>query len=193
VIGALKSRRAAWVVGTSLALLALLLLYIVVNLWQVRQAYAREIDTIYPRLARLQGIMQVREELQVAAGRVAGDVEDAVYGPQSGDTATTAAAMQQQIRDVMSSAGMSVTGSQVLPVRQVDGLLHLELRLSAAGNTDALDAAITALRLVRPLVIVQAISIQPERDRRGRGEQMPREDPRRVVVEMRLLSLKLPA
>lgn len=193
---ALKADRPTMVVGCTLGLVLLLVLYWIIHFWLLRQEYAGEIESIEPRTARLLGIAESYEQLQSASTQARRSLLDLAYPPVK-DSATTAAAMQQSLRELMSSAGLSVSGSQILPARKGDGFDRLSLDISAQGNIDALDEALSRLELMRPLVLVESLTVKPARERR-RSRSRQRQpvavvpgDPRQLTVRFQLISLRL--
>jgi|GEM_PF-414867 len=190
----MKADRPTIVVGISLGLVLLLVLYWVLHFWFLRQGFVEEIDAIEPRTARLLGIMQSVDQLQGASGEASGRLRELAYGADR-DSATTAAAMQQNIRELMTGAGLSVSGSQILPQRKSEGFDRLSLDITAQGNIEALDAVLSGLEAMRPLVFVEALKVNPERSRAvGRGRKAEAAvvgDPRNLTARFQLFSLKL--
>ena len=102
--------------------------------------------------------------------------------------------MQQEIREVMTGAGLSVSGSQILKARQTEGFEQINLDITVEGNIGSLDEAIASLRVLRPLVLVESVNIKPLRTRitrRGRETEPQLEDQRKLSARFRLLSLRL--
>jgi general secretion pathway protein M len=189
-----RADRTTAVVGLSLFCLLTLVLYAIGNFWLIRQEYAGEIDNITPRTARLLGFIQSEEQLAAAARRIDQVLEEVAYF-EGKDSAMTAASMQQKVREVMAAAGLSVSGSQILPSRKIEGFEQLNLNITVEGNIGSLDEAIGNLRVLRPLVLIQSVNIKPLRIRRPRRgvEQAPElEDQRKLSVRFHLLSLRLP-
>lgn len=182
------------VVGCSLVLIALLALYWILHFWMLRQEFAGEIEAVQPRTARLLGIMESFDQLDTATVQVGGVLRELTY-PSSRDSATTAAAMQQDIRELMTAAGLSITGSQILPARVADGLDRLSLDITAEGNIDALDEAFESLGAMRPLVFVRSATIKPSRsrarNRRNEPEDSAAGDPRKLTARFQVFSLRL--
>jgi general secretion pathway protein M len=189
-----KADRPTIVVGCSLGLIALFALYWVLHFWILRQDFVGEMEAIQPRTARLLGIMASFDQLEVASNEVSGVLRKLAY-PASRDSATTAAAMQQNIRELMTGAGLSISGSQILPARGVDGLDRLSLDITAEGSVDALDEAFSSLGLMRPLVFVKSVTVKPLRIRSpGRSretESTAGGDPRKLTARFQLFSLRL--
>lgn len=192
----LKADRATIVVGSTLGLVALLALYWILQFWFLRSGFVAEIESIQPRTARLLGIVESFDQLAVASNGVGGVLQDLAY-PADRDSATTAAAMQQDIRELMVDAGLSISGSQILPVRRVTGFDRLSLDITAEGNIDELDDAFSGLEELRPLVFVESVSVKPARVRRSRGRRAAEldnssgDDPRKLIARFHLFSLRL--
>ena len=188
-----RADRTTAVVGLTLLCLLTLVLYAIGNFWLMRQEYTREIDNVTPRTARLLGFIQSEEQLAAAAHRIDQVLEEVAYF-EGKDSAMTAASMQQKVREVMAAAGLSISGSQILPSKNVEGFEQLNLNITVEGNIDSLDEAIGNLRVQRPLVLIQAVNIKPLRIRKPRrgAETAPEsEDQRKLSVRFHLLSLRL--
>jgi len=189
----IKADRPTIVVGCSLGIIALLVLYWVLHFWLLRQGFAGEIEAIQPRTARLLGIMASFDQLEVASTEAGGVLREFAY-PANRDSATTAAAMQQDIRELMTGAGLSISGSQILPVRRADGFDRLGLDITAEGNIDALDEAFSSLGVMRPLVFVESVTVKPLRIRSLRqreAESTAGRDTRKLTARFHLFSLRL--
>lgn len=192
----LKADRPTLVVGGTLVVFLLLILYWLLHFWLLRQDYVEDIQSIQPRTARLLGISASYEQLQVASTQARRSLLELAY-PAAKDTPMTAAAMQKSVRELMVGAGLSVSGSQILPARQTDGFDRLSLDITAQGNIDALDEALSRLELMRPLVLVESVSIKPARERRRsrRRQAAPEEvvlgDQRQLTMGFQLISLRL--
>jgi general secretion pathway protein M len=187
-----KLDRTTLVVGGSFLCLAALVLYAVASFWLVRSSYSQEIDRIESRSARLLGLVEAEQELDVAATRLRGHLQELAYGDDTA-TATVSASMQQLIRDAMTDAGMSVSSSQILPIRQIDGFQRLSLDISVVGNISEAEEAIANLALLKPLVLIESTSVKPVRTRarRGEGAAAKERDSRQISLRLRLLSLRL--
>ncbi len=188
----IRADRSTIVVGSSLGLLLLLVLYWVLHFWFLRQGFIDDIEAIEPRTARLLGIMQSVDQLKVASGDAKSRLLELAYGSDR-DSATTAAAMQQNIRELLIGAGLSVSGSQILPQRKSEVFDRLSLDITASGNIEALDAMLAGLEAMRPLVFVETLKVNPERTR-GRGRQVDAAvvgDPRNLTVRLQLFSLRI--
>jgi general secretion pathway protein M len=194
VILNMRADRSTIVVGSTLGILLLLVLYWVLHFWFLRQGFVEEIETIEPRTARVLGIMQSASQLEAASSAANNRLRELTYGADR-DSAATAAAMQQEIRELMTDAGLSISGSQILPPRKFEGFDRLSLDITAEGNIEALDAALSALEALRPLVFVAAMKVNPERStgrvRLRQAEAVVVGDPRKLTARLQLFSLRL--
>jgi general secretion pathway protein M len=187
-----KLDRTTLVVGGSFLCIGVLVLYVVASFWLMRSSYSNEIDRIESRTARLLGLVEAEQELGVAATRLRGHLQELAYADDT-STATVLAAMQQLIRDAMTDAGLSVSSSQILPIRQIDGFQRLSLDISVVGNIGEAEEAIASLALLRPLVLIESTNVKPVRTRKRRGAEAETQerDSRQISIRLRLLSLRL--
>jgi len=189
----LKATRSNIVVGSTLALVGVCFLYLVVRLWLVRGDFVQEIDAIKPRTARLLGMVESQQALEKASLTAQSVLRDIAY--ESGrDSAMMAAAMQQDVREIMTDAGLSVAGSQILAARRGEGFDRLSLDITAEGNVESLDQALANLEGMRPLVIIESVKIKPVRSRsrsRAKAPEVSEGDPRKVSARFQLFSLRL--
>lgn len=185
--------RSLVVVAASVAVVLGLLLYVLINLWGLRQGYIESIESITPRTARLLGIVQSADALIEADIQASFILEDVAY-PAQPDAAAAAAAMQRDVRELVTAAGLSVSGSQILPRQAQEGFDRLVLDITAEGNIDSLEQALEALEEMRPLVFVQSLSVKPARVSRRRSRQAEPEvvgDTRRLTARFKLTALRL--
>ncbi len=186
--------RSTFVVGGTLALVLGLFLFGVLYFWSLRHGYAQEIDNIRPRTARLLGILESQEAL-AHAGEEARDILAGVAYSPDRDAASSAASMQQDVRELLTSAGLFVSSSQILPRREGEGFELLRLNVSVEGNIDGFDAALSELELARPLVLVESIRVKSGGRRAFSRSRAPASevegDPRLLTSTLELISLRL--
>lgn len=150
-----------------------------------RQGYQAEIDRLQPRVARMAGLIESEEKLRVSAGQLGSQVLNLVY-PPTDDSATVSAALQKDVRQIMTDAGLSVTNSRILPVLQEESFDRIGLSLTVSGGLDALDSALLAMVAYKPLLLIDMMDIKPKRMSRSRdkdGQQI-------VIVSFQLLTLR---
>lgn len=176
-------QRSAWICGLTLLLPLLLYLNGIANLWQMRAAYQEEIDRHEPRIARWQGLKEREGQLREAAGLGNNRMVDLVY-PLEGDNATAAASLQKDARQLFADAGMEITNSQVLPVRQEANFDYIGVKLTVSGDLASLDAALADVAEFSPLLLVEALDVWPTKARRNQPAG------HKITANLRLLSLR---
>jgi general secretion pathway protein M len=182
----LKSHsRSALIVGATLAIPVLLVFYIVLDFLVVRQGYQAEIDGLQPRVARMIGLIESEEQLRVSAGQLGSQVLNLVY-PPTDDSAVVSAALQKDVRQIMTDAGLSVTNSRILPIVQDESFDRIGLSLTVIGGLDALDSALLTITAYKPLLLIDSMDIKPRRTSRSQdksGQQI-------IIASFQLLTLR---
>ncbi len=178
-------RRSAFICGLALLVPLLVYLKLLGGVWGLRAQYVASIDNIEPRLARMQGVLEVEDELRKLAGEARQQRERLVY-PATADRAGVAASMQSDLRKLMTDAGLAVSDSQVLPVKEEERFDYLTVRLTVSGELASLDQALSQLAEFKPLVLVESIEVWPARQRRKKDEPEVQE----TTATLRLLSLR---
>jgi general secretion pathway protein M len=177
-------QRASWICGLTLLVPLILYLYALFGLLAVRQEYRSDIDRLEFRTARLQGLVEQQESLESASESATGLSAELVY-PASNDSAGISASLQTGLREILSEAGLTVTNSQVLPVREQESFQYVGLRLTVRGGMDGLDAALLALAEYRPVVLIESLNVKPvstSRKQKAGGQK--------ITVTMQVLSLR---
>ena len=174
----------AWVVLLSSTVAVSMLFVIVLGaLFNTWKSYDQQIESLEPRIARLMGVWQSHQELLEANVEINARLAELAY-PAGQDTTSTGAVMQQALRNQVQTAGMQISGSQILPPRQDGNLEFISMNLTASGNIEALETMLLQLQSLRPLVVTESLNIQPARARRGEQTQ-------EVLVQLRLSSPRL--
>lgn len=179
------NKRSAWIVGLTLLLPVFLYLYFLFGLLSLRQGYQTDIDRLIPRIARLQGLIAVQEKLGEAGGSADRQLTELVY-PVTEDRAAVAARLQKDVRQILVEAGLTVSNSQVLPVREVEAFDYIGLKVTLSGKIDGLDAALVALSAYTPLLLIESLEVWPNRQSRRKGEP----NQQTLTASMQLLSLR---
>lgn len=180
-----SNQRTAWIIGLTLLIPVVLYLNIWLGLLGLRQDYQAEIDRIEPRIARLQGLIEYEEQLRDSAARVDKEVVNLVY-PATTDRATVSATLQTNVRQILLEAGLSLSNSQVLPVREEEAFDYIGLKLTVTGNVASLDAALAAIAGYMPLLLVESLEVRPTRANRRKGESAQQ----KISASLQLLSLR---
>jgi len=176
-------RKSTLIVGLSSLLPLLLMLYFLTDFWVMRQGYQGEIEHLQPRIARMQGLLESEEQLKASAGRLGSQVVNLIYPPTE-DSAAVSAALQKDIREIMTNAGLTVANSRILPLVQAENFDRIGLSLAVSGTLDALDAALLEMAAYTPLLLIESIDIKPRaRARNSKSGQL-------VTVSIQLLTLR---
>jgi general secretion pathway protein M len=181
------NRKAAVLVGLTLALPLCLLLYISTDLLMLRKDYQEQIDRLEPRIARLKGLAKSEKKLQVVSKKVEASLGQLAYGVEE-DSDSVATSLQKNVRTIISASGLSVANSQVLPVKQGDGFDQIRLKLTVKGDVPALDAALMQLTNYTPLLLVESVEIWP--DRQPRRPQGAAPAVRQLTASLQLMSVR---
>ena len=178
-------RKSALIIGLTLLLPLVLFFYLLADFWVMRQGYQAEIERLQPRIARMYGLMESEEQLKVSAGKLSTQVLNLVYPPTE-PPAAVSAALQKDIRAIMTNAGLTVSNSRILPLVQEENFDRIGLSLTVVGGLDALDTALLEMAAYTPVLLIDAIDIKAKRTARSRkksGQQI-------VTASLHLLSLR---
>nr|WP_241262728.1 type II secretion system protein GspM [Parahaliea mediterranea] len=181
-----ENRRDAAFILATMALPIVLLFMLVLNLFAMRGEYQAEIDRLEPRIARLVGLRMQEDVLAEAASQVDSKVYDLIY-PATDDSASVAASLQKNVRDIFSGAGMTVNNSQILPAKQEGSLEHIVVKITATGSLDALDLALTEVASYRPMLVLESLDAYPMRGASARGDRKPQH----VTTNIQVRALRL--
>ena len=158
---------------------------LVIGMLGARHDYQTSIENLEPRIARLQGLIDNEAALQVAAGEVDSRVMHLVYSDDL-DQAAVTTDLQQDVRQMLIDAGLSVSNSQILPVREQEMFDYVAVKITATGGMSNLDAALRRITAHTPLILVESLEVYP-RIKRRRGTSPSGQT---VTVVMQLLSLR---
>lgn len=177
--------RSAAICAATLLLPVLFYLNMLFGAWGLRAEYAADVDRLGPRIARMQGIQQVEGQLRESAGMVQQQSARLVY-PATAERTSVAASMQAEVRQLMTEAGLTVSNSQVLPVREEEKFDYISVKLTVTGDVASLDRALAELADFAPLIIVESLDVWPTRQRLRQGEEVAQN----ATASLRLLSLR---
>jgi general secretion pathway protein M len=179
--------RSAWIIGLTLLVPVVFYCNILFDLVSVRQAYQSDIERIAPRVARLQGLIEHEDSLRLAAERAERLMVDLVY-PVTEDRAAVSARLQQDVRQMLVDSGLSVSNSQVLPVREQAMFDYIGLKVTVSGSIAAFDSGLAALSAHQPLLLVESIEVWPNRtSRHVKGDK---QTPQFLSATLQLLALR---
>ncbi|MFT4768628.1 MAG: general secretion pathway protein M [Glaciecola sp.] len=155
-------RRAAVFVGLTLVLPVFFYFKTVFGLLGLGFDYAADRGRIEPRVARLQGLLDNETELTKQSQLAAVRLREVAF-PSVEDPSALAARLQSDVRQILAEAGMSVSNSQVMPVRQGEHFDRVAVNLTVAGTLPGLDAALIGIAAYRPQLLVESLDTFPTR------------------------------
>lgn len=153
-------------------------------LYAKHQWAVSKIAEVTPRYARLTGILSSKEALQQARDKADAQVATYLF-PSSQDAVQLGNDVQQKMRGVLSSAGLTVVSSQVMPAK--DGkedkeFERIPLTVRAEGELLAVYLAIAALSEQKPAILLEGFSVQVS--------GVPVKGVQRMAVQLNLLILR---
>ncbi|MEH6585324.1 MAG: type II secretion system protein GspM [Halioglobus sp.] len=181
-------QRSAIICGLTLLLPLLVYLNLLLGTWGLGAEYAQDMKRLPQRIARLQGLQEVEDQLRESSGVVQQTTSRLAYAANA-ERASVAASMQSDVRQLMTDAGLTVSNSQVLPVREEENFDFIGVKLTVAGDIEALDQALAEMANFAPLIIVEGMDVWPTRQRSVRGAAAKTEK-QEATVSIRLLSLR---
>lgn len=168
-----NSRWLPWVsVGSTLIILLFGLVAVLSVIAHFKQRAEQDLSTIEPRIARLEGLQGAGGEIGQALAEQKKQLDQLVYD-SSGGLDRVGAELQQKTRSAITSAGLSVQGSQVFTPKPESrsSIGFIEVRLNVLGNLNELRKSLAALSTIRPRVYVTELSVQPVRRGNDEGDQ----------------------
>lgn len=172
---------ARFVVATTAVLLIAAVLLVAYVLTDALAQAQRPLAAIEARYARLAGLKEVRAQIESEVAEVAQTLSRHAYPAASG-TDRIGTDLQQRVRRIAESAGMGVTGSQILPVRTLTGFSNIPVAVTVEGSLDGLRTMLLGLRQETPSILVDSIVIQNRAHRRARTAPMEE----RLTAQMNL-------
>ena len=153
--------------------------------YQKHQWANQRLSEFEPRYARLAGLDSNREALQQASDS-ASAMEGWYLHAAARDSNQTGNDAQQRVRNILSSAGMVIASSQVLPAKEEQGIERIPLTGRAEGDLVALQSALIGLAEQKPALLVDGMTVQVVMVTKG-------QPPRLSVVFNLLILRKIPS
>lgn len=127
------------------------------------------IERLEPQIARLKGLLEAEQAIASAASASADQLSMLAY-PASSKLGALGNNMQQAMRELFAQAGVTVAGSQVLPVLEQEYFNRVRIRLNATSNIDQLIELLVILADEKPVVVIDTVELKPKR-RNKAGER----------------------
>lgn len=145
------------VIAGGAATLIFLLVWFGFSQWQ---KYDNTLKNIEPRVARLLGNLESRDETAAAWEEIAESVSRYAYRPQ-GDLSRAESEFQSRVRDILQASALEIVNTQQLPARSGNGYDEISLNLTANGSLSQLQEALTMLRAETPRIRIEHMRLQP--------------------------------
>lgn len=182
------ARREGRAVAITLLVLVISVTVLLGSLLMDKLVWAQEtLEVIEPRYARLLGLSGVGPTLDTALQDVRGSLERRAY-PSSISPERIGTDAQERIRSMAESAGLAVSGSQILPVRTHQGFVQVPLKVTVDGDLESLRKFLAAADTAMPVVLVDNLQVASVVRRARRGVAEP---PQRLNVQLSLSVLRL--
>lgn len=150
------------VLGVVLGSTALILLAVVLRLaiwWgSAGQATAR----LEPRIAQMLGFLNARQEISNAL-EARTNLLTSLAIADSGDSGRGGALLQQEIRKLAASNGLTIIGSEVQEPELLEDVDKLRVNVRARGLPENVAKFFQSLSAYRPFLFVSTLSINPNR------------------------------
>ena len=150
------------VLGVVLGSTALILLAVVMRLaiwWgSAGQATAR----LEPRIAQMLGFLNARQEISNAL-EARTNLLTSLAIADSGDSGRGGALLQQEIRKLAASNGLTIIGSEVQEPELLEDVDKLRVNVRARGLPEHVAKFFQSLSAYRPFLFVSTLSINPNR------------------------------
>ncbi|WP_299773789.1 type II secretion system protein GspM [uncultured Pseudoteredinibacter sp.] len=143
--------------------------------------YSAEIIRLQPLMARFVGMKNSEQRFIEADRQVRASLEQLSLSASGGADAA-AAELQRKVRALASEHGMSVAGSQILPVVEGEGYQQLAINMTIKGEMPSLPSLLQGLHDLEPRVIISSAQISPARSRRN--------GPQSVSLRVSVLALR---
>lgn len=178
-------RQTAVFVALTLALPLFFYLKTVFGLFGLGVDYVGERGRIEPRVARLQGLLLNEAELVKQSELAVARLREVAFSAVD-DPSALAAKLQADARQILAEAGMSVSNSQVMPLRQGERFDRVAVKLTVSGTISGLDAALIGIAAYRPQLLVESLDTFPApASARRKGE-----DAQTLTAVMQLMVLR---
>ncbi|MFK7831532.1 MAG: type II secretion system protein GspM [Congregibacter sp.] len=178
-------KRSAVFIGLTLLLPVFFYIKTVFGLLGLGFEYSAERASIEPRVARMQGLLDFESELRDQSEVASNRLRKVVF-PAEEEASALAAALQADVRQLLVESGLSVSNSQVMPLRQGADFDRVAVKLTVAGSLNALDAALIAIAAYQPELLVESLDVFPARSR-NRRKGAPEEQRLTAVLQLMVL------
>ena len=172
-------------ISVGLTVTACLLLWLAMAMplmlkWKSDRAALQAIES---RVARMQGLIEVQPQMDRQRRLAEEHLSLFLYSAHE-DVPRIGNDMQQRVRQAAAESGLAISRSQVMPAVDDGPFIRAQVAITAQGDLRALADTLAAIELLRPVLLVDQLQLQPQSARAGRnGHQL--------VIQMRVSAWKV--
>jgi general secretion pathway protein M len=155
----LQRHRARIAVGSTLAIFVALLALAAQYVWSQRAWAVDQLAEVEPRYARLLGLRAADAQLDARLKQARTALTRLGYGSDR-DAAQIGNDLQQKVRSALQAAGMTVSSSQVLPVKTETKVDRVSVAAQVEGPLNGLQVALAALQAETPALSIDGLQVQ---------------------------------
>lgn len=130
-----------------------------VYVFQKHQWAQARLAELEPRYARLLGLNEQRADITAVLAQ-AKDARARYVYPTSQDATVAGNAAQQRVREILTTAGLQISSSQVLPPKAVKGYERIPITVRAEGEWLAVQSALAVFSTQLPLIVIDEFEVQ---------------------------------
>lgn len=175
------SRRELAIILVTLGLILVPLFLVGGYFYSKHQWAMQRIAEVEPRHARLSGLLAQKDSLALAQSQTM-DLLAQYLHPAGQDANQVGNDVQQRIRSVLSTAGLSIISTQVLPAKDGKSFERIPLSIRAEGDMMAVQLALAALDEQTPAILTEGFVLQ--------AAAAPVKGVQKLAVQLNLLILK---
>ena len=176
-----NARRDLSVVLVTLALVLMPVGLLGGYLYSKYQWATQRIAEVEPRHARLSGLMADKDSLAQAQAQAVDRLAQYLH-PAGQDANQVGNDVQQRIRSVLSTAGLSIVSTQVLAAKEEKNFERIPLTVRAEGDMMAVQLALAALDEQKPAILTEGFVLQ--------AAAAPVKGVQRLAVQLNLVILR---
>ena len=125
---------------------------------------SQQLADLEPRYARMLGLQQQQAGIEQALAQQRAQLGQYAY-PASTEGTQAGNAALQQVRGLLTSAGMLISSAQALPAREpaqgtLEGFEIIPFVVRAEGNMDEVQKALAAIEGASPAVFIDRVNLQ---------------------------------
>lgn len=176
-----NARRDLSVVLVTLALVLTPLGLLGAYLYSKYEWATQRIAEVEPRHARLSGLIAHKDSLALAQAQAVDRLAQYLH-PAGQDANQVGNDVQQRIRSVLSTAGLSIVSTQVLAAKEEKNFERIPLVVRAEGDMMAVQLALAALDEQKPAILTEGFVLQ--------AAAAPVKGVQRLAVQLNLVILR---